>query len=458
MPPTQTHDLIEQRIPTVRGVIQIRAAGDAGDDDDGRTGVPGDADMRLINALARTRMNPEDIYVFDAAPSNNQLDMYYTRMAPSTLRNFARDAKAGVPIMNSHRTGDWFSYNRDSLELPVGRSYLGVVEKDGDIQTFRSSAYMVRGIKISDVSNDDLIRAIDAGTIFDVSIGYMGGWYRCGICGKDMLRDERCDHYPGAPVDGDRDNRAWAWIEDAGLFEWSLVYSGATPGAMIEKARALAVAGRFSAVDLDEIEGRLGVRIRPGVRAPASRYSARNIAPAEPDPQERTEDMDGHELIAALLADEGVAPATRERLERLRALASVTVDDMAALLTPALRAQEPVEVAELEQLRARVVELEPQAADGRAYREQLIADTLAAGVRAYGSEFQRERWERLLHEPTRTLEDITAFKAQFDTAARERLGSGGRQTGAADPADPLGLNATQPQPASRGNLNVFSAP
>lgn len=440
------------RLPSMRAYIHVRAADD--DEVPAQRGAPTDADLKVINALARARMTADELYVFDAAPSNNQLDAYYTRMAPSTLKNFARDAKAGVPIMNSHRTGGWWTYDRDTLELPVGRSYRGVIEKAGELQTFHSSAYMVRGITISDVSNDDLIRAIDAGTIFDVSIGYMGGWLKCGICNRN-IRDEKCDHYPGYPLSPDTDERAWAWIEDAGLLEWSLVYSGATPGAMIEKARQFASEGRFSPTDLDEIEDRLGVRIRPSTLAVPV---VTRTTPPVTVPQERTQDMTPAELIAALLADDQLSAESRAALDTLRTQADASATDVAAALTPLLRtAVSSVDVAEVTRLQERVSALEPQAADGVAYREQLITDTLAAGVRAHGAEFQQSRWERLLREPARSLADIRAFLDDFDKAATARLGTGGRKTGALDPQDPLGLGATDAEPRRR-NLNVYSAP
>src|SRR4051812_6556038 len=95
-----------------RAFIQARAADDAGAEGDTASdapGAPSAADLRAINKLARRPVRAEDVYVFDCIPSNDQLDAYYTHMGATSLRNYAKDAKAGnVALMNSHRTGGGF--------------------------------------------------------------------------------------------------------------------------------------------------------------------------------------------------------------------------------------------------------------------------------------------------------------------------------------------------------------
>ena len=41
-------------------------------------------------------------FFFSAAISNGELDCYYTRMATSSLQNYAADADAGVSLQDSH--------------------------------------------------------------------------------------------------------------------------------------------------------------------------------------------------------------------------------------------------------------------------------------------------------------------------------------------------------------------
>lgn len=447
-----------------RGEIAVRVA-----EADGVRGEPTSDDMRLINRLAQTRLKPEDVFVFDCLPSNNQLDSYSTRMAKSSLRNYAKDAKAGVALMNSHATSRF-----GGMELPIGRSYRGELVEDGDVTTFRSAAYMLRGQTISKASNDDLIRGIEAGTIFDISIGFRGGWFKCGICNNPLFSRD-CSHFPGWPTeDGET---AWAWVEDANLGEYSLVYDGATPGAVITKATRLAAEGQLSPSDIVLAEEVLRARIRPisVVPMPAVRIATSaavelvdvdpELNPPRANPNERTADMTGAETIAAVLSGQSTAltPEVRQRLEGLQQQLTTTSGTAAEAvlavleLAPAAAAGGD-NASDIDALRQRLVTLEAEAVDGRAYRTQLITDTLAWGVRAHGNDFRREMYERMFKEPGRSLDDIRAVQDDFKAAAEALLGPGGRQTVAQDPNDPSGLGTTTTTATKPRDMSHYAAP
>ena len=65
-----------------------------------------------LTALARTKALDPSIFdderfapfFWTAEISNNRLDAYFTRMAPSSLKNYAEDAKRGVSFQDSHQT------------------------------------------------------------------------------------------------------------------------------------------------------------------------------------------------------------------------------------------------------------------------------------------------------------------------------------------------------------------
>ena len=209
-------------------------------------GQPTDDDMKLINRLSRSgNVDPATLYAFDAAPSTQRVDSYFTRMDITSLQNYARAAALGVPFMNSHRTGGWSS----SAELPLGRSFWGGVESDPTVNTqqrFIASSYLLRNNRANgSVNTDDVIAGMEAGVISDVSIGfgYQPGtpqnnfedrtWLRCSICGGDFLaadwwddEPEACHHWPGETYDG---QLCYMDVISALLVEFSAVYAGSTP-------------------------------------------------------------------------------------------------------------------------------------------------------------------------------------------------------------------------------------
>ncbi|MFH1567741.1 MAG: hypothetical protein ABIL09_07045, partial [Gemmatimonadota bacterium] len=218
--------------------------------------------LGVINRrLARKPLSAEDIFIFRAQMSNQEVDSYFTRMAESSLRNYEREARDGVPLMNSHRTGGFFA---GAAQLPLGRSYDAELAGDDGALRLYVDHYMLRGLKINDAETDHLIRGIDGGTIRDVSIGFgfdHKSWYRCSICGGDMLRSEKCQHLPGREYDG---VLATAWVELAHLWEGSIVWAGATPNAeIVRKAQMALQRGWVTEADIRQLEESYQVRLMP---------------------------------------------------------------------------------------------------------------------------------------------------------------------------------------------------
>ena len=67
-------------------------------------------------------------------------------------------------------------------------------------------------------------------------------------------------------------------------------------------------------------------------------------------------------------------------------------------------------------------------------RQSLMVETLAAGVKAFGEGFDKERYTRLFANAT--FEDLRAERDRFNQEAVARLGPGGRQTTPDDPNAP----------------------
>ena len=232
-------ELEERGVSTARVmVVQQRAVVAANDED--------------LLTLARSRA--QDPLIFDEyAPlffggeiSSTRWDAYDTSMAPSTLQNFAAEAAAGVAVLRNHST----------YTDPIGHSLTGrFIQASGNGVARVESDFFI----LPDPETEPYARRLRAGIIRDQSVGFYGGVWRCTICGKDMMRyawidRNGCPHLLGVyytPRDEAGEPKgeavkARAVIEGAHLAEYSTVYDGATPGAMLKKARALAEGGLLS--------------------------------------------------------------------------------------------------------------------------------------------------------------------------------------------------------------------
>ena len=367
-------------------------------------------------------------YTFRAQISNNQMDAYYTRMAPSTLKNYAADAQDGVAFQNSHR----------SDELPMGRSFAGkYIGPQGDnIAKTHADFYVLPGLKLNEVHSDDLIRGIRGGIVKDVSVGFYGGKFRCTLCGRDMLSDwQACEHIPGisykvrsADDTGEEEKPAAAWVEDAHLAEVSGVYDGATPGAAILKGRCLSEAGRLAPAvarllesryrirlpasqprwagaafprheepdmaenrGLDSLTGTTAAGLSPTTQAGAGMPAAQD--PSANLPEATTRALEAGSAVRGLLQEAGIE-AGADLLAGVRWL----VTDWQRLKELA---------RESEALRA-------LADEGRQYRSALVEDALAEGVRALGSGFDRPVYEQMF-----ATTPLALIRTMRDTWARE---------------------------------------
>lgn len=240
--------------------------------------------LARINEIA-ANVNPngkpltaDDVWIrYMEAANSSLIESRNMFLDATTLRNVATDAQAGVAFMNSHRTGGM----SEPTELPFGRTFAGryEVRSDGNgNQSVRSllGVYMLRGVKPNGdggPSTDDLARGIDAGTVFDVSVGLArrsGTRVVCDVCGEDLnainpdTGDYACPHIPGtkrkmsaAQVASQKSRGvpsgcATYSLVDAGLSEVSAVYDGAVPGAGFKKLFNLSRSGGIDSTNLAE--------------------------------------------------------------------------------------------------------------------------------------------------------------------------------------------------------------
>lgn len=344
--------------------------------------------MDAINQHALKDLTENDVFVFQFELSNSNIDAYYTRMTKETLQNYAnRINTAGVPLQPNH----------DGFTFPIGRIYESTVDRTDDgVDRLICNAYIVRGDENGDgnPSGDALIRKIETGVQKDVSIGFIPGGYTCSICGSDMIpgyfdrvMSDQCDHLPGAMYDG---KVCYAWVEDGTILEGSLVYTGATPQAIIQKA-----------VNAQRL-GKLDVRVLHSVS------QALNITFVTEDTPMKAKD---------LLTRVAQAPGLSETLKRnLEAKAEAVGDEGEEKGAEVIAEAVAEEVAEVKKENE---ELKPLAEEGRVYRTEVINATLDEGVRAMGTDFKREEMETTFR--SMNLDVVKTMKNQY-TAMVEKIG------------------------------------
>ena len=150
------------------------------------------------------------------------------------MKNFARQAKAGVQVKDSHEYKNGF-----------GRTFDGKYESGENrvVSGLRLTRNMPLGEGKSYPESNAFITAIEDEIITQVSIGAYGGDLICNICDASMYSSRDCYHWPLCTYlitddDGAKEQVVCTATYVGGkLREVSLVDKGACPGAEIMKSR-----------------------------------------------------------------------------------------------------------------------------------------------------------------------------------------------------------------------------
>lgn len=396
---------------TVRLVTRQRAKG--------KYDPTADLNTEALLALARERApNPA---VFDRVnpafwrvqASNNSVDFYATIMDPATLDNFALALDAGVSYQDSHdfRKNGW----GQSLASTRSTHAEKVPETGEALESVEGTFFTLLDQSLNGQDTTHFINMIEAGAWRDVSVGFYASDIRCTICGKQSLEkwwdlEEGCQHIPGfeyALDGGKKTVTAYARIMDGQLVEVSQVYDGATPGAAVLKAQLLAEDGQLTGDQARMIHDRYQVRIAVPTRSyPA--IGGRDTAGKPAKETRMGQDQDG-----GLTAEQTQLAAIRTKLGL-----AADGDIEAAIAT--LTTERDAATAEQERLA-------PLAAIGETYRATLVTDLHKAGVRAYGDDYDRERYDRLVEKLD--VEDLETMKLELDARGDSRLKGGTANVG-----------------------------
>ena len=364
--------------------------------------TPADEARWLEIVTSRRAMDPavfkdRQPVFWPAEISNRRLDSYFTHMGISTLRNFAQGANDGVAFQNSHR---W-------MELPLGQSVEGTFVEEGDAARALAVFYTLPDLAINGVNTSQFVDAMRAGIVHDVSVGFYGGRFMCDVCGRDMLRDMECRHWPGFEYDvkeGETSRKvlATATIEDALLSEVSAVYDGATPGAGVLKAQQEAEAGRLNDQQLRMLEARYRVKL-------VGQYHGGVTVPEEKDKE---------------TGQEAVPDATRAMIEAAQAAHAALLTDVgsARAILQTAGAPDGTVVEAAEWAAETIKELRMLADDGRRYRADLIDEALAEGARGMGKQFSPDLYRTLLDGAT--VPQIKSLRDQWRTMGDNQFAGG----------------------------------
>jgi hypothetical protein len=405
--------------------IQVRAVGDAA-----RIATLNDI-LRRDRVLDTAVLEEHPPYFFRGEISSSRLDGYYTRMLLSSLQNYAREAAAGVGFLPSH----------DHEHLPIGGSLTGELSEQAGtdnapanvayatdlVSIVRADFYTLSRMTIQTVDTDDLINGIRGGLTRYLSIGWYGQRAMiCDICGQDYWRGG-CRHIAGFTYEEEKDGvirqlLATVGIDGAHLAEVSGVYKGATPGAMIEKVYELASQGALTIDDVRHAE--VVYRLDKAT-------TARMLALPALQKRHAGVDIQSDPAANGAAANQGQQPGKVTRMNEQQFGQLVDTLIRAGVLTEERReaATEADALSAADKLAKRVSALEPRAADGDAYRNDLVAEALAEGVRALGQDFDSETYEEQLRGAP--LKVVKRMRDDWKAAGDARF-AGGRQTNDGD--------------------------
>lgn len=408
--------------PVGIAALEFRGAKDAGDD-----------------LMAKARARAADPKVLDEHPplfftvraSDNTVDSYFTRMMPSTLRNYAEDARAGrgVPFLDSHRG--------ETIDRILGRSVDGKFVNGEGEQGKRAELtfYTQPTLRAAMQAFVDMARG---GYAADVSVGFTGGRMVCSICGGDMRwwrsgdREKRCYHIPGfaykktdeSGTEVGESRVAIGLIEDARLGETSTVHKGsnANAGFIGFKARALALDDLLIPQDRSAFEDRYGLplpgRARPHV-VPTDLSRQEDPMPTKPEGQESA-NAGASDAITRAEHDAEVARAVAAERD------SLTETVARALADAGHPVAEGASWADaIAGLGAEVRRLKPLADEGVKWRADLVERVIVEGTRAYGAGFGAEaERDELKQLPIEAVQRRLKLYAE----AAGTVFAGGRQT------------------------------
>ena len=245
-------------------------------------GGPSAMQLERINALARARLNGEQVYVFSVRLCDDQVDRDFERFDTAALGTLAKLFVGKTGIVD-HK---W------SAENQVARIFETQVVQEKGVSYIKAWAYIRRG-----GANDEVIADIEAGIKKEVSVGCAMGRCICSICGSEY---GTCGHVKGECYEGQVCCAVLQEPVDAYEFSFVAVPAqrdagvikglGAGKRKLKELAEEFGVQAEYRALwkqaqlgqryqkELEDSVVRLGLTLELGVAEPVLRNLARSAA------------------------------------------------------------------------------------------------------------------------------------------------------------------------------------
>jgi hypothetical protein len=448
-------------------------------------GVPTDEQLAKINKLAKRTLSVDEVFVW---PSKLAGDMIipdrYVQLTKELLDVFAADANKGVSFLldhSWHADGFLGLGGRPKAAIPYGRTFnssFGSGTEEGESMSLNADTYMVRGIKLDGISTDDLVASIEAGTLFDESIGFAYDKGICSICGNDYRNYDKCEHYAGKTYEIEENDvvkNKLCWImayPPGGLWENSGVFDGAYPGAgMLSKAGDILEneTGTYQVItELKELDPSKQVVAtysqRAGLLTMVKKSDHQKPFALGGLVQKAQDSITDKDSIFALGKRIGVSKeqvvnianivlkgGENDMLEKMREKLTAlgiqteegrvyTAEEMFDLLEK--KTQEEMDKAKAaasastatesfmtkeqatEKLGKEVTadEVLSLAKEGQDYHKKISDEALAMGVRAMGNDFPKETWEKTFS--TMSSKDILDITATWESQAKAGIPAG----------------------------------
>ncbi len=435
-------------------------------------GVPTEEELAKINKLAKRTLSADEVFAFSGKSAGDMLiPNRYTRISKELLQVMVDDAKKGVSFMLNHNWSNWGGIQG----IPYGKVFDGEIKASTEIDEvveLHLSKYIFRDDEVTDgISANALIKKIETGILSDTSISFSTDTMVCSICGMNYFGGQ-CSHYRGRSYDMADGTKKLCTVtamppsiiipyNNNALYEESIVWDGAYPGAMVSQAKDGDIielpTGNFAVLgDKEEL---------PDNTAFLNKYHNGNILTmVKKSDHKKVHNLGGidegnkegvkklmNEELKKMLEAFGVEAVDTDGNYDFQGILSQLAEKWEATVQSIQDNAEPLKPTEeflsKETVKEKLgTELTADnvlnlAKEGQEYRKQLVDETIAMGVRAMGNEFKVETWKTTL--ATMETSAIKDIMANFETQAKNNIPNG-RQT---DPKAGEGLSKKIPDDA-----------